>query len=91
MQHNYFTIVWKSLSTYQKDKIIEILSSGKGLYPFEKDIFTNSLGISPEKNLFDKDEFYSKLKRKQVLDDDYEKSKYLCINLKMRNLNDIYN
>ena len=71
-QHDYFSLVWKSLPAYQKDGIIEIFSSGKGLIPYEEIINMNSLEISPEKDFFNKDEFCNELKQKQALDDDYE-------------------
>ena len=71
-QHDYFSLVWKSLPAYQKDGIIEIFSSGKGLIPYEEIINMNSLEISPEKDFFNKDESCNELKQKQALDDDYE-------------------
>ena len=54
----------------------------------------NSLDLVPEKDFFEESEFYSSLKQKAVTKTDYESSKYLFENLKMRNLsdmNDLYN
>ena len=34
--HGYFSIVWKELSSDQKNKVIEILIGGKGIIPYEK-------------------------------------------------------
>ena len=35
LSHDYFSEVWKTLPLFEKDKIIEILSCGRGLIPFE--------------------------------------------------------
>ena len=34
--HSCFSIVWKELSSDQKNKVIEILIGGKGIIPYEK-------------------------------------------------------
>ena len=34
--HSRFSIVWKELSSDQKNKVIEILIGGKGIIPYEK-------------------------------------------------------
>lgn len=52
------------------------------------------LFLTPEKDFWDKTEFFSKLKQSGVGDNDYQNSLYLYKNLKMRNLgdmNDLYN
>ena len=53
-----------------------------------------SFFIKPDKDFWEKTEFFSELKLSAVNDEDYENSKYLYKTLKMRNLgdlNDLYN
>ena len=53
-----------------------------------------SFFLTPEKDFWEKTEFFSNLRQSAVNDDDYENSKYLYYTLKMRNLgdmNDLYN
>ena len=70
------------------------MADGKGINPYEKIVDINSLDIVPERDFFEPTEFFSALKQKAVSDSDYESSKFLYENLKMRNLgdmNDLYN
>ena len=93
--HPYFSNVWKQLSIFQKNRILEIIVSGKGVIPYEKILTKDSLSIKPEDGIFfTKDEFFSTLKGEGVDNESYENSKQLFILLKMRNLsylNDLYN
>ena len=95
VNHDYFLIVWDQMSFDQKNKVIEIIVSGKGVIPYEKTERIDSLSIKPEDGIFfSKDEFFSTLKGKNVDDESYENAKKLFILLKMRNLsdlNDLYN
>ena len=95
LKHDYSSIVWKNLSDNQRNKIIEIIVSGKGVIPYEKIETINSLDIKPEDGIFfSKDEFFSTLKGKKVDEDCYKNVKTLYVLLKMRNLsdlNDLYN
>ena len=53
-----------------------------------------SFFIKPDKEFWEKTEFFSELKLSAVSDENYENSKYLYQTLKMRNLgdlNDLYN
>ena len=79
----------------QKNKIIKIIVSGKGVIPYEKIETIDSLSQKPEDGIFfSKDEFFSSLKNKMVDDESYENAKQLFIILKMRDLsdlNDLYN
>ena len=60
LKHDYSSIVWKNLSDNQRNKIIEIIVSGKGVIPYEKIETINSLDIKPEDGIFfSKDEFFS--------------------------------
>ena len=93
--HDYFSIVRKNLTHNQREKIIDIIVSGKDVIPYEKIETIESLSCKPEDGIFfSKDEFFSTLKGKSVDDDCYENAKQLFIILKMRNLsdlNDLYN
>ena len=91
-QHYYFSTVWPYLNSRKKEKILEIVSEGKGVIPYKMIIDMQSLFITPKKDFWEKTEFYSDLKQSAVNDHDYEK--YLYHTLKMRhlgNLNDLYN
>ena len=93
--HSYFSIVWNDMDFLQKNKVIDIVVSGKGIIPYEKIETIESLSRKPEDGVFfSKDEFYSTLKAEQVDDISYENAKTLFLTLKMRDLsdlNDLYN
>ena len=92
--HYYFSKIWSNLNQIDKEKILDIVSKGKGALPYEKIINVNSLEIIPEKDFFDHTEFYSKLNGCNVSFEIYENMKYLYPILKMRHLgdmNDLYN
>ena len=93
-QHYYFCTIWSYLSIQKKDKILEIISTGKGIIPYELIVNMKSFFITPDRDFWEKTEFFSELKQNAVNDEDYEHSKYLYQTLKMRNLgdlNDLYN
>ena len=82
------------MSLKKKEKILEIISEGKGIIPYEIIVDMESFFIKPENDFWEKSEFFSELKQSAVNDDDYQNSKYLYQTLKMRNLgdlNDLYN
>ena len=84
------------MTSNQKNRVIEIIVSGKGVIPYEKIETIESLSfIKPEDGIFfSKDEFFSSLKGKEIDEESYENAKQLFIILKMRNLsdlNDLYN
>ena len=65
-----FQHFWKKLTIHQKNKIIEIIVSGKGVIPYEKIETIESLSCKPEDGIFfSKDEFFSTLKGKAANDD----------------------
>ena len=93
-QHYYFSTVWTYLNSKKKEKMLEIVSEGKGVIPYELIIGMESFFLTPENKFREKTEFFSDLKQSAVNDYDYENSKYLYQTLKMRNLgnmNDLYN
>ena len=58
--HDYFSTIWKNLTFEQKETILEIIVSGKGVIPYEKIETIRSLStIKPEDGIFfTKDEFF---------------------------------
>ena len=95
MNHDYFSTIWINLTNNQRNKIIEIIVSGKGVIPYEKIETIDSLSSKPEDGIFfSKDEFFSTLKGKNVDNECFENAKQLYVLLKMRDLsdlNDLYN
>ena len=88
-EHYYFCTVWSYLSLKKKDKILEIISEGKGIIPYEIIVDMELFFIKPENKFWEKTEFFSELKQSAVSDEDYENSKYLYQTLKIRNLGDL--
>ena len=92
--HYYFSNIWTTLNQKDKERILDIISKGKGTLPYEKIVDLNSLEIIPEKEFFEYTEFFSKLNGHNIPTEIYEDMKYLYTILKMRNLgdmNDLYN
>ena len=78
----------------KKNKILETIEKGKGVIPYEIIVDMESFFIKPDKDFWEKTEFFSELKLCAVNDEDYENSKYLYKTLKMKSggdLNDLYN
>ena len=76
-------------------KVLDIVTSGKDIIPFELIVDMQSLLLTPDDDQFwDKTDFFSELKLQAVNDKSNENSKFLLKTLKMRNLgdlNDLYN
>ena len=64
-------------SLKKKEKILEIVSERKGVIPFEMIIDMQSFFITPEKDFWEKTEFYSDLKQSVVNDNDYEQNTFI--------------
>ena len=82
------------LNQESKNKIVQIISKGKGAIPYEKIINMDLLNLMPEKDFFEYTEFFSSLNNKNIDSDVYEDMKFLYKTLRMRNLgdmNDLYN
>ena len=73
----YFLTVWPYLSLKEKEKILEIISEGKGIMPYQITVDMESFFIKTENDFLEKSKFFSELK---------QNSKYLYQTLKMRNL-----
>ena len=85
-QHYYFCTIWPYLSIQKKNKILEIISESKGIIPYEIIVDMESFFITPDRDFWEKTEFFSELKQSVVSDEDYEHSKYLYQTLKMQHL-----
>ena len=76
-------------------KVLDIVTSGKDIIPYELIVDMQSLLLTPDDDQFwDKTEFFSELKLQAVNDKSNENSKFLLKTLKLRNLgdlNDLYN
>ena len=93
-KHSYFSKIWSVLNQETKNKIVQIISKGKGAIPYEKIVDINSLNLIPENDFFDYTEFFSSLNNKNIEYDVYQNTEFLYKSLKMRNLgdmNDLYN
>ena len=94
-QHYYFSIFWPYLTQKSQEKDLDIVTSGKGIIPYELIVDMKSLLLTlDDKQFWNKTEFYSELKLQAVDEESYENSKFLYKTLKMRNLgdlNDLYN
>ena len=89
-QHYYFSTVWPYLTLKLQEKVLDIVTSGKGIIPYELIVDMQSLLLTPDDEQFwNKTEFFSELKLQAVDDESYENSKFLFKTLKMRNLGDL--
>ena len=53
--------MWPYLNSKKKEKILEIVSEGKGVIPYEFIIDMESFFITPEDDFWEKAEFFSEL------------------------------
>ena len=94
-QHYYFSTVWPYLTQKLQEKVLDIITGGKGIIPYELIVDMNSLLLTPDdKQFWSKTEFFSELKLQTVDNESNENSKFLYKTLKMINLgdlNDLYN
>ena len=65
-QHDYFNRIWPTVEASDKNKILDIIESGKGVMPYEKIRNIESLDSVPHNDFFDHTEFYSSLKQANV-------------------------
>ena len=94
-QHYYFSTVWPYLTQKLQEQVLDIVTGGKGIIPYELIVDMTSLLLTPDDGEFwSKTEFFSELKLQAADDVSYENSKFLYKTLQMRNLgdlNDLYN
>ena len=36
VRHDYFGLIWKTLSNDKKEKVLDIIAAGEGIIPYEK-------------------------------------------------------
>ena len=51
--HDLFSHVWKFLGPHQKEKVLDIVSGGKGIIPYDMIVDINSLDIRPEGEFYE--------------------------------------
>ena len=75
-QQSYFSQIWRQLKLSEKRGILDIITSGNRVIPYEKIILIDGLNSKLEDGIFfPKDEFFSTLKARAVDDEDYLNSK----------------
>ena len=78
----------------QENWVLDYLTSGKGVIPYQMITNLYSLKQAPKGDFFEKQDFYSSLKEKNISDKDYEDVKNLFKILELETLGDmnkIYN
>ena len=89
-QHYYFSTVWPYLTQKLQEQVLDIVTGGKGIIPYELIVDMTSLLLTPDDGEFwSKTEFFSELKLQAADDVSYENSKFLYKTLQMRNLGDL--
>ena len=69
------------MSDENKEWILEYLSTGKGVIPYEKIKSHEDLNCVPEGEFFSKSEFYSLFKNEIISDQEYEKCEKILATL----------
>ena len=83
--HQHFV----SLSKEDQEWVLDYLSTGKGVIPYQLITDFDLLNISPRKEFFDKYLFYSSLKDSRISSEDYENVKKFYTLLKLQNLGEL--
>ena len=52
VKHDHFAPVWKKIAPREKNKLLDIIASGKGIIPYEKIVSQHSLALTPEMEIF---------------------------------------
>ena len=86
LKNENFSKKFLSLDKKDREWVLEYLSSGKGTIPYELMTDYDSPNISPDKDFFDRHQFYSNMKDSVLSTEDYENVKKFYILLKMSNL-----
>ena len=81
--HNYFGKIWPFVDNDKKEKLLDMIASGKGVMPYEKVKNMNNLLEALEKDFYDHTEFFSTLKQQNVTKTEYENCRYLYQVLKL--------
>ena len=82
-QHYYFSTVWPYLMPKLQEKVLDIVTSGKDIIPYELIVDMQSLPLTlDDEQFWKKNEFFSELKLQAVDDESYENSNIFTQNLK---------
>ena len=82
------------LTDEEETWVLDYLSSGKGMIPYQMITEFESLNIKPKNGFFDRKDFYSTLKEKDISETEYENVKKFFTLLRLKTLGDmnrIYN
>ena len=90
-KHYYFGPIFKNLLKDDQDWILEYMSKGKGVIPYEVMKSFESLNITPLVIFFAIYYFYSSLKNSVINKEEHTSVRKLYSLLKMRNLGDLNN
>ena len=75
-QYYYFSTVWPYLPLKLQEKVLDIVTSGKGIIPCELLVDMKSLLLTPDEEQFwNKTDFFNELMLQAVDDESYENSK----------------
>ena len=69
--------------------VLDYLSSGKGMIPYQMITDFDSLKIAPENGFFEREDFYSSLKEKEISFEEYENIKNFFTVLRLKTLGDL--
>ena len=77
------------LTEEQENWVLDYLSSGKGMIPYQMITDFNSLQIKPKDGFFEQKDFYSFLKEKDINVEEYENVKKFFTLLRLKTLEDM--
>ena len=76
-QYYYFSTVWPYLPLKLQEKVLDIVTSGKGIIHYELLVDMKSLLLTPDEEQFwNKTDFFNELMLQAVDDESYENSKF---------------
>ena len=75
-EHYFFSTLGVFIDKQTNKQKLEIIAEGKGVIPYEIIVDMESFFIKPDKEFWEKTEFFSELKLSAVSDENYENSKY---------------
>lgn len=91
LQNEDYSSVFNRLGDVKKNVVLDCLSEGEGVIPYEKIKSYEGLDAEPEGAFFGKTEFFSSLKIEIISDKDYENVKKFWQILRLKKLSDLSN
>ena len=90
IKHDYFCKAFNSLPKNEQEWIIDYMSTGKGVIPYEMIISFDYLNITPtDEDFFKIEDFHSSFKNSIISEEKYDSVKKFYMLMKMRNLGDL--